>query len=709
MLAGGSFLTLFDTDYPARQAWTKNVANPVKLAAFTPDASFIASTGWYDRLVKIWRRSFLGEDEERFDVSYLSHPSSVTSIRWHRRPNQDYHSDTVLYTTCGDSILRIWAATDHHGLQPLQLWSQLDLNSAIIPRTPCLPSERLRRYVFIMDGWEFESTVEHALKRDAGTDRESHTREHLMDVAYRNPDVCVIMDDRGNMSAWGLERVGCKARQPNDIFNIAIVEDLEIEWPAADGSEEDYACLYDFGGYEDGTINVLINCFDGRVQWLKAAVDRLFDSAPTSSRFSVEAIWTGHSDVIVNLAGNGQIVVSQSSGGDVTTWAQDANLSTVLRRMSSKNMSKVVYATCVSAGSDLVAFLHEDSVSLWDARTWKQMHSASCGHCDESSPRLLYFVQQANEEFLIIISAVESSIWHVRSRGVTQGQDSIRSVELPDDLDMKQQITAGRVAVASLGCEQPRICVMTKDGVLNIVGLDAAQAQLTQEHGCRTFFRSASALHGGSNRHVVFVREDETAFQIWNLNHLHQEFGVNFASHQTITAIAFDTTASSHSILAVALSHKVFVYTQRQSSFTPEDSHVWTPLRTVDLGEATTLPIVACRWLVGNNFLVAAGNQLFVFDDTVQLPQDVKASLHVPAGKKLEASLLHAAVALNTYLPTFGAESLRQYLLAGCAADVDKVLLTLHQKLKYWTEGEALSSLLGLEEEEDAPEANGVC
>lgn len=702
ILVGGSSLTLLDTDAKPREIWTRKLANPVKLAAFTPDASFIASTGWHDTLVKVWQRSFLGANEERFDVSYLPHPSTVTGIRWHRRPNQDYHSDTVLYTTCDDNNIRIWSATDHHGLQALQLWTTFNLTDAIIPASPQLQSTNPTRCVFIMDGWEFETTVEHAMQRGGGTDRQAHTREHLMDVAYRNPDVCVVMDDNGNMSAWGLERVGCKARQPNDVFNIAIVENMSMDWPNKEPASQDLVCLYDFGGPDDGTINVLAHSFDGSVRWLKAPVDQLFDSAPSSSRFTVEAIWTGHSDGLAETLTSSSLVLSRTYDNHFVAWSQDRHSRTTLSRNGEFEAQGTMSSSCLLPKSCCALVLHNSTMTVW-ALAPSVTEQFSAGLDTDRYEKLcpmLTFDDNHNEDAVSIVCIGSEASCLLK---VDFDHSDIKLVgELKRD-----QPSSGDIIRLS-GAYDPACLAfsLSTDGNLAFWSLDVMRMVLRRTIVLRTRIMRPSLLTMGMNGDFAMTNTSNTCLSIWSLSHAQLEYEETFAEHDTIQHIEIQSTKEGHSVLAVAFSHKVYIYLQQPYTYSI-GAMAWVRAKTVDLGEVTSLNICTCSWLSNHDLLLGAGNQMFVFDDKIDMPPQTRTALNFPGRTVLQMSTEVATMALHSSHPSMHPEILSQQIIACKISDVDLVLRAVFEKMKYWTPGEDFSSCIGTPLDQQ-PQLNGV-
>ena len=135
---GSASLTLFATHKHAEQLWCKPLASPVKYALFSPDASCIATTSAYSKLVKIWHRLSYSS-EQRFNYAYLSHPATVTGIRWRKLWHKEQNVENVLYTICADYKVRVWVPQhDRPGSghsvgndDVFKLWASIDLMESI--------------------------------------------------------------------------------------------------------------------------------------------------------------------------------------------------------------------------------------------------------------------------------------------------------------------------------------------------------------------------------------------------------------------------------------------------------------------------------------------------------------------------------------------------------------------------------------------------
>ena len=156
LLVADSELKIYQTWESEALIWTTDLSSPASLAAISPDGSLIATAAKHDRLVKIWRRRSYGDGNLQFDYRYLPHPSTVTYLQWRHHHEDEIDSGQILYTVCGDSKARIWTSTDHHGLEYLRLWSEIDLQGSIQLGKP---SGLQSYYVVFVDGPEFKKAI----------------------------------------------------------------------------------------------------------------------------------------------------------------------------------------------------------------------------------------------------------------------------------------------------------------------------------------------------------------------------------------------------------------------------------------------------------------------------------------------------------------------------------------------------------------------
>lgn len=238
ILVGNNSLSLWEIrPGRVRTLWRKDIANPVKLAIFSHDATLVASIGSFDCLVKVWERLNFGCDDVYFGFSYLPHPRAVTGLHWRRPFHKEETIDCVLYTLCVDSVLRLWARAQNQDQGLLQLWAAIDLGSSIpIPLTEpstgpeLLPSVKdinhfPEWHVLILDTKIFTGATESAVRTAGTSQKQVENLTRLTEIASRNPEIVVVFDGKGRMSAFGLDGVG---RKSTDVFYIVNGESTEL-------------------------------------------------------------------------------------------------------------------------------------------------------------------------------------------------------------------------------------------------------------------------------------------------------------------------------------------------------------------------------------------------------------------------------------------------------------------------------------------------
>ncbi|ETN41165.1 uncharacterized protein HMPREF1541_03100 [Cyphellophora europaea CBS 101466] len=368
LLLAGSRMQLWFVAYDSRVVWDQELPYPVALAYCSHDAGLIASCGQHDRLVKIWRRLAYESDSTRFDVSYLPHPSSVTNMHWRKPWHQEQNLDNLLYTFCADGYVRVWAQLEPHSATVMQKVAAIDTNTTIQPRRLSQGSISKRRYAFILDSRDFSHATERAVENTTST-KADHALEHLIEIANRSPEICVVLDGLGHMSAWGLENAGCKNKAPAEVFNVAHVDNVDLsllEKAHLDGEHVQF-CTF-AGGNAPSSISLLVHSFDGTVSHYEAHIAGLFDTATRRERLQQSASWAGHEEPV-----NG--IIHNKAGDQLLTWTiRDANIfsiedvddGNVLTIQTSRTFDSDILDICYA--EDYAIVLLHDSLQLLPGR-----------------------------------------------------------------------------------------------------------------------------------------------------------------------------------------------------------------------------------------------------------------------------------------------------------------------------------------------------
>jgi WD40 repeat protein len=737
LLVGSASLTLFNTHGAIEQIWTQQLANPVKYAHFSPDAELIASTGRYDRLLKIWRRTAFGSADQRFDYFYLAHPKPITGLHW-RHPYDQQSIDDVLYTICADYKVRVWVLGAHHGADGMHMWAEVDLMESIM--SPLVPTDQQshKRFAFFMDGKDFTHATERAMQLASAEEKDHGVAlHHLIEVANRNPEVCVVLDDRGNMAAWGFENVGTKAKKLTDVFNIAHVDRLHLHFAREPTTTEDNVQFYSFiSATPDRDFTFLSHHFDGRIEWLESRIDYLFDPSSQSQRIQRKAIWTGHSHAIkkVNRTATGRALVSRSVTDECIVWVQRlTEHGMTLHRHSSIQGTEHIHRTALLQEGNFVVFLHHEHISLWDTRGPEAVKMARTAYKLQGKPLCLLVIPETQVggrciHVATISSELSGICWEITlpllDRDPVTGRKLSSIAHMNGHTNGHPQIALEEYSRFDLGSGDNLAFVLPVDpagsapaisGFLDTFARDIAiscttageikswTARIDAEKrtvdwlltsSVDTSVRNPSLASGTSIRKAALVDADRTTLTIWNTRSAQLEYEETFEGNGIIQDLDWSSTPDNQSILAVGFPHRVVIYAQLRYDYLNAGPS-WVQIRDVRIRDTTPHPIGDSVWLGSGNLIIGAGNQLFIQDEHVEVSETLFPSLRTVSRKSATIDIFAAVSRLNGPLPVYHPQLLSQCVLAGKLLLVQRILIRLYQTLKFWVEGEELESTLG--------------
>ncbi|KAJ5581798.1 RAVE complex protein Rav1 C-terminal [Penicillium sp. DV-2018c] len=723
LLAGNSRLALWFLNDEPRLVWKRNLASPVKFAQFSPDSALIVTIGRYDRLVKVWRRLAFGADEVRFENSYLPHPNVVTGIHWRMPRHPEQSIDNVLYTFCADNKIRVWAVTDHHALSALQFWAEIDMNMSVQPRHTLDDDIGLqRRYGFILDSRDFCVATERAVQRTTGN-KGNHALEHIIEVASRAPEICVVIDGQGHMSAWALEDIGSKAKTKLSVFNILHVEGLDFGFALDRPRHEDYAQIRAFQNTtSDDKLSVLVHHFDGRIEWYHSHVDVLFDPAPRPRRVVQKSSWSGHTAPVKKIVRNatGDSLVSRTNDNKATVWTQRRRAGgSILGHKSVLYSDEHIHRTCILERSDLLVNLHHNGISLWDVSSNHARRLASLPFARPGKPLCVLPIPstEATADVFYVATIwgdMQGIAWEIRRPA--QDRQKEKAVNEHDyqlrefcsfDMGLKEDLAyvlpvdpAGPKPETSSSFDSFSTDIAlsyTHTGVVRTWAATVKPAavkidwllQSTVDTGIvNPYLASASSI-----RKAAMVDETRTHLTIWDTNNAQLEFEERFGEYDIIRDLDWTSTPDKQSILAVGFPHKVILLSQLRYDYL-DSRPSWTQVREIWIRDLTPHPIGDSCWLNNGHLVIGAGNQLFVYDKDIDVGDRLVSELRMPSRGLPTVDLFDLVSRLNGPLPVFHPQYLAQCILAGKTSLVHSILLRLYRKLKFYTEGDDLDGFL---------------
>jgi WD40 repeat protein len=737
LLVAHSSLELYQTSSNLASpecSWRKRLANPVRLASLSYDSAYIASVGEYDRLVKVWRRLSYGTGEVRFDFLYLRHPQPVTGIQWRRPHHVDQTIENALYTFCADNVLRVWAGSDSHGHQHLQLWGTLDLGDAIQARG--VGPKDSRRWAFVMHGGDLAAATEKAVQEGVKSQEDAAALEHLITVANRSPEICFVLDGRGRMSAWAFENIGCKTRKSN-IFNVAHVSSSELDFAKGyPTTETPHVEAYSYC-HSGGHLHILLHFFDGRIEVYRSNVAALFDPHPKRARLSMVSLWTGHSAPIRKIVRNfsGRAIVSRTEQGQSVIWKHELDARrTGLSRQAVIPPQGHIHRMCLLRKGRFAVFLRHENISLWDCRQSEPYRLAESRYDVPGKPLCLLILPRPKVEdyttahIATITSEKQGVVWEVkfpfyaRSEASTPAPNGTKDHQQPS---IREFAKFGLQDAGDLAYVLPVDPAGTTPHVSGFLDVFARDVAISYTHSGRVEFWTARVGHGDSDRGVVewlstssmetgvcdpalvsgstrkkaaLVNAARSALTIWDIRGARLEYNQEFENSHTIRDLDWTSTPDMQSILAVGFPHRVLLLSQMRFDYLNQGP-AWAPIREISIREFTPHPIGDSVWLGDGHLVIGAGNQLFVQDRQFDAGSSLVTSLRLPQrkGKERHWDLFDVVQRLNGPLPVFHPQFLSQCILAGKIVLVHAILTALYKTLKFWVEGDVVDDYLGLE------------
>lgn len=754
LLVASSSLELYQTsdNLPTPEcSWRKKLASPVRRASLSYDSAYIASVGEYDRLVKVWRRLSYGTGEVRFDFIYLRHPQPVTGIQWRRPHHMDQTIENVLYTFCAGNVLRVWAGSDSHGHQHLQLWGTLDLREAIQDNGSGAPAEGSLRWAFVMHGGDLAAATEKAVQEGAKSKEEAAALDNLITVANRSPEICIVLDGRGHMSAWALENIGCKTRKSN-IFNVAHVTSPELDFlkacPTAAESAHVEAYSYCNSG---GHLHILLHFFDGRIEVYRSNVAALLDRNPKRRRLSLDGLWTGHSAPVRKIVRNfsGRAVVSRTDQGQGVIWkhALDTRRTGLSRQVVIPEQGHI-HRMCLLRKGRFVVFLKHENISLWDCRQSEPRMLAESRYDVSGKPLCLLILPRHRVEdyttahIATITSEKQGMVWEVKFPYYSPGDST---PQVADGAKNHQQPSIREFAKFGLEDAGDLAYVLPVDpagttplvsGFLDVFARDVA---ISYTHSGRVEFWTARVVdhghghgHGGGGQEggkgvvewlstssmetavcdpalvsgstrktAALVDAARSTLTIWDIRGARLEYTQEFENSHTIRDLDWTSTPDTQSILAVGFPHRVLLLSQMRFDYLNQGP-AWAAIREISIRDFTPHPIGDSVWLGDGHLVIGAGNQLFVQDRLFDAASSLVTSLRLPQRRTGEKhwDLFDVVQRLNGPLPVFHPQFLSQCMLAGKIVLVHAILMALRRTLRFWVEGDVVDDYLGLDLED---------
>ena len=677
LVLGGSRLRLWyipDSESP-KFIWDQSLPYPTALAYSSPDGELIASCGPHDRMVKIWRRLSYEVDSTRYDVSYLPHPTSITNLHWRKPWHTEQNLDNLLYTFCADSRLRVWVHLDHHSASVMQQVAEIDMCNIIQPRRLSVGSMSRRRYAFIIDSRDFSTATEKAVQT-INANSSDHALEHLIAIANRSPEICIVLDGLGHMSVWGLENAGTKNKHATEVFNIAHIGDLNIHFSERPHRLADYTqfCIFS-GGSTEASLSILAHSFDGSISWYDTQITHLFDTAPRDERVRLLTSWAGHDDPVKGIvrSQDGNLLCSWTDDGDVIVWRvkiSDESVSLLQQQYFSLD-TNIIDAEFLS---DSLLLLREDCLQMLPSGTKVALQGSS-------PPKTVSRMSGLDQFGVFYDSSVE-----VYS---TKTGKLVAKLPVPPDSD-------DAMLVPVVECSGSRDFMTVSPNGLATAFIPTHDYKLLIAAAYPTAVQNAAHVSAFGGKMALVDKEG--ILTIWD-----SALGVCEAtlednlSDEIVATLDWHRTQQGNLFLAIACTFKIIILYQHRYN----DNGSWSTLLELRVRDFTSHSIGRVCFLADACLVIGAGNQLFVpaigieaNETSAKLVREIYHQNPQQRKKLPVLPITEIADALNSTLPIYHPRILHFLMDTSRLGLALKILISLHRHLKFFSEGDQLPSML---------------
>lgn len=635
------------------------------------------------------------QDSTRFDVSYLAHSTTVTNLSWRKVWHQEQNVDNLLYTHCADNRVRVWSYSDPHSCNMLQNIVTIDTNTLIQPRRLSMGSMSKSRFSFILGSRDLARAAESALQAYRNTT--DHALEHLIEVANRSPEICIILDGLGHMSAWGIENAGLKNKLPSEKFNVALVDGVGIQLPSQ-SEIQDFAQVSAFANNDvSASLCILVHSYSGQIDWYQGSFVEFFDTSDRIQRTRIKSCWSGHDSPIDCMISSHdhRSFLSLTDRGQMIAWSQSPT--GALMRAAEAEVDSAVIDVVFLYGNEYAVLLHPDALSLWDLRTRnakvvtrnKLRLKNPVSVCEIANEKTRYLSHLA---VLYRSRAIEfHSMRYLRqdasrqSNGIHKASSQVKTITLPKSVSEDQICfcsRSSRLAQNDEGC----VYTCSEYGSLVVYGLDFQNqdGSLKQRSSMATGLVISGTMSVLDDRFCAIVNEDYRTLSIWNLKQGLYDFVHSFQEFDDVQEVYWYSTQNNLSLLAVQFTYSIAILGQ-QKYMGCDKSPAWALQQVIHTRTHSSHVIGALCWVDKCHVAVGLGNQILTFE----VGQEKGNSQYQSKDNVNAQTLMHLQVQ-NASLPVFAPEILALLFQAGDRPTSWAILSSLREELRFLTQDEAV-------------------
>lgn len=582
-----------------------------------------------------------------------------------------------------------------------------------------------RRFAFIIDSRDFSRATEKAVQ-GSNTRAADHALEHLIEIANRTPEICIVLDGLGHMSVWGLENAGYKNRIPPAVFHISHVDGMDIRVPQLSDPLDDYVqfCIF-AGGSRPSSLSILLHSYAGDIDWYDSQITHLFDTAIRKSRTHLISSLAGHSAPIQRIVRNvrGTVVLSTTEEGHVSLWQhKDTQSSAPLLRRSTFAANVDIKDAVILSRGRYAVILHSHGLELWDVREAKAKRLGKLDLAGQIPERITqsrvvseraltsrvilgYYPDHTTEAWEFLLPAVNDS----RPSTGNRSPEMIRSlggvklrvhnlhnslISVCDNMTSSHQFTNPQATSA--------LCftaALAKDGIIELVRSfeepDSTKPRLAAGGLLETSIRRPRAMSASGYGKVVLVNEDSSSLSIWDAKTGVWEYEHELDGTDTVKTFAWAVSPQGYPLVAICFDYHIVVLGQVRCTY-PDFEPAWVDLLHVRMRDFTTQSIADLCWLKSGDLVVGSGIQFFIFKGYASTHHNKDARPLREAHCTLNNDSTAAIMSLvNSLLPIFHPTCLSVLTLLGHFERTREIIHRLQRELKFFSDGDELPSFLG--------------
>ncbi|CCH60701.1 hypothetical protein TBLA_0D01935 [Henningerozyma blattae CBS 6284] len=239
------------------------------------------------------------------------------------------------------------------------------------------------------------------------------------------------------------------------------------------------------------------------------------------------------------------------------------------------------------------------------------------------------------------------------------------------------------------GCHYNRslISVLTVDGNIKMFSANIKEdqcishkysAEWEKVHEFQTNISKASLFKASSTGKFCIVDATGKTMTLWNVNWSLLEYSETFDS--TIIDVAWTNTEQDQCIISIVFESYSLMYVQMRYDYATNNAS-YIPVAKTEIRNYTNHIIGDSIWLKYGNYVIAAGNQLYIKDKSLDLT-DTFSSQSLGSREIISKDLITLTSVLNGPLPVYHPQFLIQAIYSKKLKLVREILLRLFLQLR---------------------------